>query len=262
MTSPQWKSIPSGYKTAVAIARPLLMAGTKRRWGGQEHLPPLGTGFIACPNHISHFDFLAFAHYMYDSGRPVRFLGKESVFRIPVVGAIIRAADQIPVHRGTARAGEAFSAAVAAVRAGKAVAVYPEGTLTRDPDLWPMTGKTGAARIALTTEAPVIPIGQWGAQEVIGRYQKHFKPLPRKTMQIQAGPPVDLSDLYGRPLSHEVLREATDRITDATTAIVAQLRGETPPAVRFDTRKAGLPETGRFTHDPARETPAPEEGQA
>ena len=57
-----------------------------------------------------------------------------------------------------------YDAAVAAVRKGECVVVYPEGTLTRDPAQWPMTGKSGAARIALETGCPVIPVGQWGPQ--------------------------------------------------------------------------------------------------
>ena len=56
--------------------------------------------------------------------------------------------------------------------------IYPEGTLTRDPDLWPMTGKSGAARIALATGCPVIPVGQWGAQEILPPYAKKPRPLP------------------------------------------------------------------------------------
>ena len=59
----------------------------------------------------------------------------------------------------------AYDAAVQAVREGECVVVYPEGTLTRDPDLGRCTGKSGAARIALETGCPVIPVGQWGAQD-------------------------------------------------------------------------------------------------
>ena len=83
-----------------------------------------------------------------------------------------------------------------AVDQGRAVVIYPEGTITRDPDLWPMAGKTGAARIALRTGCPVIPIGQWGAQELMYGPQIHFPSLlPRKTLRLLVGDPVDL----GRP---------------------------------------------------------------
>ena len=76
--------------------------------------------------------------------------------------------------------------------------VYPEGTITRDPDLWPMTGKSGAARIALATGCPVIPVGQWGAHQLLAPYSKKPDLFPRKKIIVLAGDPVDLSDLLDR----------------------------------------------------------------
>ena len=237
--------LPFAYRLAVAIVRPLMLLLTKRDWRGWEHFPASG-GFVVAPNHVSHIDPLSFAHYLYDSGHPPFFLGKEAVFRVPVVGAILRGAQQIPVFRNTGRAADAFRAAVGAVESGKCVGVYPEGTLTRDPGLWPMVGKTGAARIALTTRCPVIPVAQWGPQEILAPYSKRPHLFPRKTMHVLAGPPVDLSDLHDHPLDAAVLREATARIMAAITALLVELRGEPAPAERFDSRKHGLPETGNF----------------
>jgi 1-acyl-sn-glycerol-3-phosphate acyltransferase len=237
--------LPFAYRFAVGILRPLLMVLTKRDWRGAENLPRTG-GFVVAPNHVSHLDPVIFAHFMYDNGREPYFLGKEGVFRVPVVGAILRGAQQIPVYRNTGRAADSYRAAVAAVEQGKCVAVYPEGTLTRDPDLWPMVGKTGAARIALATRCPVIPVAQWGPQKILEPYGKRPKLLPRKTMRVSAGPPVDLSDLHDRPRTGEVLREATNRIMAAITVELEQIRSEKAPLERFDARKHGLPETGRF----------------
>ena len=243
MTPSGRRPLPFAYRLAVWIVRPLLTLLTKREWRGWEHLPATG-GFVVSPNHISHVDPLSFAHFMFDSGHPPYFLGKESVFRFPVVGAIVRGAEQIPVYRNTGRAADAFRAAVAAVEEGKCVGVFPEGTLTRDPHLWPMVGKTGAARIALTTRCPLIPVAQWGPQEILAPYTKRLRLLPRKTMRVMAGPPVDLSDLYDRPLDAAVLLEATDRLMAAITRLLEELRGEKAPAERFDSRKHGLPATG------------------
>jgi 1-acyl-sn-glycerol-3-phosphate acyltransferase len=153
-------------------------------------------------------------------------------------------AEQIPVYRRSTQAAEAFRAAVDAVHEGKCVPIFPEGTLTRDPDLWPMTGKTGAARVALTTGCPLIPVAQWGPQEILAPYGRRVRLLPRRTMHVWAGPPVDLSDLQGKPLDRAVLGEATERLLDAITALLEQIRGEHAPAERFDTRRAGLAETG------------------
>ena len=241
--------VPPAYWFFVALLRPMLMVLTKRDWRGLEHIPREG-GFVISPNHFTYADPLAFAHFVYDSGRPPRFLAKEALFRVPVIGRLLRAADQIPVYRNSTLATSAFREAVRAVEEGKCVGIFPEGTLTRDPDLWPMRGKTGAARVALETHCPVIPVAQWGPQEILERYGKRVHLFPRKTMHILAGPPVDLSDLYGRPMDVATLREATDRIMAAITALLEELRAEKAPAVRFDPKSIGIPETGNFTKEP------------
>jgi 1-acyl-sn-glycerol-3-phosphate acyltransferase len=168
------------------------------------------------------------------------------VFQIPVLGRIVAGAGQIPVYRETADAGKAFSIAVAAVRAGECVAIFREATLTRDPQLWPMVGKTDAARIALTTGCPVIPIAQWGAQDILAPYGRRLHLLPRRTVRVWAGPPVDLSAFAGSPLDADTLRGATDAILDRVTGMLAEIRGEQPPAQRWDPRRHGQPRIGDF----------------
>lgn len=239
------------YRLAVVVLRPLLMVLTRRDWRGAEHLPATG-GIVVVTNHVSHIDPLTFAHFVFDNGRLPRFLGKESLFRVPVVGAVLRGAKQIPVYRESHDASRAFSAAVDAVRRGECVAIYPEATLTRDPDQWPMVGKTGAARVALETGAPVIPIAQWGPQELLPPYAKRPHLLPRKTMHMLAGPPVDLSEFQGRHLDGPLLRLATERIMVAVTELLEQVRGETAPPVRFDPRQSQLPRTGNPKREPRR----------
>ena len=144
------------------------------------------------------------------------------------------------MHRDSTQAADAFRDAVAAVERGECVGVYPEGTITRDPDLWPMTGKTGAARIALMTGAPVIPIANWGAQEILQSYTGKLKIrlLPRKTVMARAGKPVDLSAFQGKPITNQLLHEATEVIMHALADTLGELRGETPPKELFDLRKA------------------------
>ncbi|HEX2808914.1 MAG TPA: lysophospholipid acyltransferase family protein, partial [Kineosporiaceae bacterium] len=233
---------------AVALVRPPLTVITRRDWRGAEHLP-MDRGFIACSNHVSHVDPFTFAHFLYLNGCPPRFLAKNDVFKIPVLGRIVAGAGQIPVYRETADAGKAFSVAVDAVRAGECVAIFPEATLTRDPRLWPMVGKTGAARIALTTGCPVIPVAQWGAQDIFAPYGSQLHLLPRRTVRVWAGPPVDLSAFEGLPLDAATLRGATDAILDRLTTMLAELRGEQPPAHRWDPRHHGQPRIGDFHRD-------------
>ena len=231
------------FRLAVVILRPLLMVLTKRDWRGTENLPPTG-GVIVVTNHVSHVDPLTFAHFLFDNGRLPRYLAKEGLFRVFFVGQVLRGTKQIPVYRESADASRAFSAAVTAVREGGCVAIYPEATLTRDPDQWPMVGKTGAARVAIETGAPVIPIAQWGPQELLAPYAKKPDIFPRKTMHMRAGPPVDLSDLAGRPIDTPLLREVTERLMTAITSLLEEIRGEQAPATRFDLRSTELPRTG------------------
>lgn len=231
------------FSVVVRTLRRTVRALTGRTWIGADRIPDRG-GCIVVFNHLSHLDPLLTGHLLYDRGRVPRYLVKEALFQTPVVGRLLETGRQIPVHRLTTQALDAYSAAVAAVEAGDCVAIYPEGTLTRDPDLWPMRGKSGAARIALATGAPVIPVGHWGAQELLAPYTKVPRLVPRKHVTFKVGDPVDLDDLIGREPSPAVVQEATDRIMDAVVALVEEIRGGRAPAVRFDPTKAGVSQIG------------------
>jgi 1-acyl-sn-glycerol-3-phosphate acyltransferase len=228
---------------AVATIKPTMLAATSRTWIDGEKIPATG-GCIVVPNHVSHLDPLMTAYFLYDHGRIPRYLAKSGLFNTFFVGTVLRSAQQIPVERLSKGAIGAYDAAVTAVNDGECVVVYPEGTLTRDPDLWPMTGKSGAARIALATGAPVIPVGHWGVQDILYPYASRPHLLPRKHVTMQAGDPVPLDDLRALPVTAKVVNETTDRIMSAITDIVAGLRGEEPPAARFDPRKAGIEQIG------------------
>lgn len=237
-TRPNW-----AFRAAVNLVRPLAVMLLKRDWRGQENLPA-EQGFIAVSNHVSYADPLTFGHYLYNSGHPPRFLAKHTLFKAPVIGWLLKAGDQIPVHRGTSRAKDSLKYAQEVIERGDMIAMFPEGTLTRDPDLWPMVARTGAARLALETGAPVIPVAQWGAHLVLPPYSKKISLCPRKPMVVVAGPPIDLDEFRGRPIDTDLLRAATDRIMATLTAMVAQIRGQTPPEQPFDMR------TGPHIHRP------------
>ncbi|WP_424211590.1 lysophospholipid acyltransferase family protein [Streptomyces sp. BI20] len=227
------------YRLAAVIAKPPLVVLFRRDWRGTEHIPTDG-GFITAVNHNSYLDPLSYAHYQYNTGRVPRFLAKAGLFKGAFVGAILRGTGQIPVYRETTNALDAFRAAVNAIENGECVAFYPEGTLTRDPDQWPMAGKTGVARVALLTKAPVIPVAQWGANLAMPPYAKENKLnlFPRKTLTVLAGPPVDLSRFHDLEPTPEVLREATEAIMAAITALLEELRGEKAPERPYDHRQA------------------------
>jgi 1-acyl-sn-glycerol-3-phosphate acyltransferase len=220
--------------TVVRVLNAIMIPLTKRDWRYQDKVPQSG-GIVFVANHISNADPLAVGQFLAYSGRWPRFLAKASVFEIPVVGRIITASGQIPVQRNSTHSKDALVAAARAIEQGRALVIYPEGTITRDPDLWPMRGKTGAARLAFTTGCSVVPIGQWGAQELMpGRTPRFPKLFPRKTLRIAVGDPVSLDDLLQNPVTAARLDEATTRIMDAITVLVAELREATPPVSRYD----------------------------
>lgn len=229
---------PRGYRAIACVLRAIMVSTTRPEWHGAEHLPQ-DKGFIAVSNHVTYADPLTLAHFLYINGHPPRFLAKAPLFDIPVIGTLLRYLEQIPVHRGSIQAKDAVNKGVEVLQRGDMIALFPEGTLTREPDLWPMVARTGTARMALETGVPVIPVAQWGAHRLLARYGKLLKPIPRKKVVVVAGPEIDLSEFRGRPLDAEVLRGATDAIMARLTAMVEELRGEKAPEVPFDMRKQG-----------------------
>ncbi len=221
------------------ILHPLLRLLMRHRWTGKENIPKSG-GIILAPNHLSYADWPTIAVFSdgYAHRYPV-FMIKSPVFEVKVIGPLLYKLGQLPVYRGRGDAGRVLKLAEQALAAGACVIVYPEGTATRDPDLWPMVGKTGAARLALTTGAPVIPIAHWGAQDILPYGSKKPHLFPRKTVRMVAGPPVDLSGYRGQRLGASTLRAATADITADITALLAKIRQETPPAVPWDPPAGG-----------------------
>ena len=232
------------WRFLAGIVIPLLLLLGKYTFRHTERVPTTGPMILA-PNHYSNIDPLVSAYALWRTGRVTRFLAKASLFRVPVLGAILRATGQIPVER-TSGGGNTLSAAGALVEHDLAIIIYPEGTLTRDPDLWPMRGKTGAVRLALEHDVPIIPCAHWGAQKILPRYSSRLSLFPRKDVQVIFGEPVDLSRWKGKPRNAAVLAEATDAVMQAITALLEELRGETAPAERWDPSKHGQTEIGRF----------------
>lgn len=236
------------FKFGALVLRPLLKLISKRDWRGAENLPKTGGAIVVC-NHISYLDPLTFTHFLYDNGRAPRYLGKASLFKIPIVGRVLLGAGQIPVERESAVASHSLQHAMAFLKSGHLLGVYPEGTLTRDQNYWPMRAKTGIARLAILTKAPVIPCAQWGAQRILPAYSKKIKLFPRAKVQVIAGKPLEFSKWYGRAEDPIALEEATAYVMRAITDLLEQLRGEKAPAEIFDPRKSQLPRTGNYKKD-------------
>lgn len=194
-----------------------------------ERLPKTGPAIVVT-NHVSHVDPFLVAKMIIDVGRTPRFLAKDTIFDVKVVGAAMRAMGHIPVKRGTTDAVQSLAAAVAALEDGKILTLHPEGTVTRDPDGWPMTGKTGAARLAmLAPDVPVIPVAQWGVQNQIDLYKKKVKLFPRPRHVVSIGEPIDLSAFRDREATPAVLHEITELVMRRLRSDVAELRGVPAP---------------------------------
>lgn len=217
----------------VGVAAVLFYPATaigKRIYRGAEKVPRQG-GALLVLNHVSHMDPAVDAVFVHRQKRVPRFLGKESLTRTPVFGKIFTGAGQIPVSRGSATAGDSLKAAHQALRDGKLVVIYPEGTITKDPDGWPKKGFTGAARLALVNDVPVIPIARWGTNHIFNGYTKKFTPFPRKTITHLVGDPIDLSAYRdGRTRSASKLRDVTELMMAEITTLLAEIRQEEPPA--------------------------------
>ena len=246
-SSPE-KRRPSFFWLLAALILPLWSCMTRFRFTRDSRLPQTGP-FILSPNHYSEIDPLVMGVAVWHLGRMPRFMAKASLFRVPVLGWLLRGSGQIPVEReGTVRKGSdnPIGAASELIRQQAGVIVYPEGSLTRDPDLWPMRGKSGAVRLALRSGMPLIPVAHWGTQELMPRYGKRIHPFPRKTIRIAVGEPIDLSAFEGRENDARAIAEATALLMGEIAALLGQLRGEVPPAELWDPAKHDQSETGRF----------------
>ncbi len=233
------------FRFLAVLLLPLMNLLGRYRLHGTHNVPATGS-FVLSPNHYSNIDPVVIGVAMWMVGRMPRYMAKASLFRIPVVGALLRAAEQIPVERqGGGRGADPLEQAARIAAAGHAVVIYPEGSLTRDPGSWPMRGKYGAVRTALAAGIPLIPAASWGAQQILPRYSSRLSFFPRKNVDIIFGEPLDLSEFEGKT-DAQSLALATEKLMTAITALLEQLRDEKAPAERWDPAAHGQSETGKF----------------
>ena len=221
------------YLLAKAIIKPWM--GMWLRWTieGDERIPQNGPAILAF-NHIAFLDPFAAAYVVDRVGRRPRFLAKSELFQDKRVAWILKGAGQIEVRRGTREAPMALDHAVAALKKGEIIVVFPEGTITTDPDLRPMEAKTGAARLALASGAPLIPCAVWGTANIWPKdYAKHWWP-PKQDVLVRIGEPMSVS---GDPDSPDSWRSLSADIMERISVLVASLR----PAVADQRRRARKP---------------------
>ncbi len=240
-------------KLVAGFLRPIvrLMYGLKVE--GIENIPKTGA-YVIGANHVTYLDALAVAYAVYYRiHRLPHFLAKGNLFKTPVVGAVLRAVEQVPVYRGGRSNREPMDAANLMLQSGRVIAIFPEGTLTREPDGWPMRGKVGAIRLAIDNKVPFIPMGQWGTEVVLPTYSKKLRPKPWHKVRMIIGKPMDLSAYYGKQLSNSDYTEITKQAMKEITALVEELRGAKAPDELFDPRDHGLSEFGNFKKAPKKQ---------
>lgn len=199
------------------VAEPLVRRGLSWKMEGPEQIPADGP-VILVANHISYLDPICVAYVAHQQGRRVRFLGMAELFRSPVLGPLLRRLGHIPVQRGTAEAGASLTPALAALDAGRCVALFPEGGISRD--LNPRPGRTGAVRLAQASGVPVVPVGLWGAHRLLtpGRPPRW---RPGVTQVASVGPALRIG-------ADEDVGGAVDRVMAAICTQVARARARYP----------------------------------
>jgi 1-acyl-sn-glycerol-3-phosphate acyltransferase len=227
------------WRVIAGLVIPLVSSMVRLRIRPGSSLPARGP-FIVSPNHYSEIDPIVMGIVVWKLRRTPRFLAKASLFKVPGLGSLMRFTGQIPVEREAgANFGEPLKAAGVLVERGQGVIVYPEGTLTRDPEMWPMTGKGGAVRMALEQGIPLYPAAHWGTHNWMGHYARKIRFFPRTTIDAVVGEPLDLSRFEGKALTRELVAEATNLLMQEIARLVGSLRGEKPPATLFDASAKG-----------------------
>lgn len=215
---------------AASVFYPLCRLLAKRINTGTERMPARG-GVILVMNHISHLDPVYDAVFVHKLRRTPHFLAKASLWK-GFVGKVMTGTGQIPVYRGSLQARDSLKHASEALAKGGVVVVYPEGTITRDPDGWPMTSRTGIGWLALDNldkDVLVLPAARWGTLSILDVYKKKFRVFPRATISTSIGEPVDLSAFKDQPVTNAMARDVTDLLMRKVAELLGEIRGETPP---------------------------------
>jgi 1-acyl-sn-glycerol-3-phosphate acyltransferase len=212
------------YLLAKAIIKPTI--GPWLNWNieGLENIPGEG-GAILAVNHISYLDPLVAAYVVDRAKRRPRFLAKSELFDDKRISWILRGAGQIPVKRGTAHAPMALDQAINALNKGEVVVIFPEGTITTDPDLHPMAAKSGVARLALSTGVPVIPMALWGTANIWPKgFRKHWWP-PGQDVLVRIGKTLQIAGSADDPSDWDRVGET---VMNAISSLLAGLRPAVP----------------------------------
>ncbi len=201
----EWRERGSAYEIAKLLTLPARRLLIRVRVEGVEHLPTSGPAILAA-NHLSFFDSVLL---MFDLPRQVRMLGKAEYTDRRLTKWLFVGAGMIPVRRDSPRAtGPALAQLRTVLTEGHAIGLFPEGTRSRDGLLH--RGHCGAAHVALTTGAPLIPIGLEGTDQILPTGARFVRPF--RTATVRIGAPIQLTELGVARSTNRARRIVTDEL--------------------------------------------------
>lgn len=208
---------------------------TKLKAWGIEHVPETGP-FITAATHVTMFDVFVPMISMFHQGRRPRYMAKAEMASWPLIGKWFQLVGMQPVQRRSGKAKAIEETSVEILTSGRPLTVWPEGTVTRDPQKWPMSMKNGVGMIALEAsrrlgyQIPLYCAVTWGAASI-----NHWWPWPRKNVVMCYDEALDYADLladcdsWGEEVPEDPANELTRRIRVRMTEVMAEIRGEQAP---------------------------------
>jgi 1-acyl-sn-glycerol-3-phosphate acyltransferase len=237
-----WKDVPLIWRIILFLNRGLVALMGRVTVTGGVPAALRGKPLLMIANHIGVFDAFVLMAACRKIGIAPRFLLTGGLLDAPVLGPALRASGHLRVDRGKDNIAEAFGRSVESLKTATVpLLVYPEGRISHDIGLWPERGKTGAARMALASGTPVLPVSQWGAHQAVhwGTEAVHgwsdiqpllssafSSPFRRPHFQVHFGEPVDLSE-YSAQRPGDAVR-AHGKIMSAVTDGLWKLRADEP----------------------------------
>jgi 1-acyl-sn-glycerol-3-phosphate acyltransferase len=219
---------------AKGILKPWLASWFRWHLEGLENIPPRGEAGILAFNHIAYLDALAAAYAVDKARRVPRFLAKRELFEDKRIAWILKGAKQIEVRRGSRDAPMALDNALRALDDGELIVVFPEGTITTDPQLHPKEAKTGAARLSMKSGVPITPAGIWGTANIWPKgYAKRW--TPGQDILIRIGSAIAPE---GDPESRDEWQDLGRAVMDEIARLTAGLRPAVPDRRRPKKRAA------------------------
>ncbi|BAQ32287.1 conserved hypothetical protein [Bifidobacterium scardovii JCM 12489 = DSM 13734] len=233
---------PKATKRLLAGVAAVFRASCRTRAWGLEHVPEEGV-FITAATHVTMFDVFVPMMSLFHMGRRPRYMAKAEMAKWPLIGKWFQLVGMQPVERRSGKARAIEETSIEIITNGRPLTVWPEGTVTRDPQKWPMSMKNGVGVIALEAsrrlgrQVPLFCAVTWGAASI-----NHWWPWPRKNVVMCYDNRLDYADLladqesWGDELPQEAADELTRRIRVRMTEIMAEIRGEQAPDGYWDYR--------------------------